>query len=82
MRSSEIREMSPEEMQMKLEDLQEELRSLRFGHVMQQVSNPLQIRSVRRDIARITTIIAERARESGGSAPEAATVEAVEGDEA
>ena len=59
MRSSEIREMTPEEMRTRLEDLREELRGLRFGHVMQQVSNPLEIRAVRRDIARLKTIIAE-----------------------
>ena len=59
MRSSEIREMAPEEMKTRLEDLQEELRGLRFGHVMQQVSNPLEIKAVRRDIARLKTIIAE-----------------------
>lgn len=64
MRSSEIREMMPDERQTRLEDLQEELRGLRFGHVMQQVSNPLEIRAVRRDIARLKTIIAEEKRKS------------------
>jgi large subunit ribosomal protein L29 len=61
MRSSQIREMTPQERVDKLEELIEQLRRLRFGHVMQQVSNPLQLRSVRRDIARLRTIIAEEA---------------------
>ena len=61
MRPSEIREMTPQERALKLEDLVEEYRGLRFGHVMQQVSNPLRLRDVRRDIARLKTIIAEEA---------------------
>jgi large subunit ribosomal protein L29 len=61
MRASEIREMSPQERINTLDDLVEEYRGLRFGHVMQQVSNPLRLREVRRDIARLKTIIAEEA---------------------
>ncbi|MFC1628206.1 50S ribosomal protein L29, partial [Gemmatimonadota bacterium] len=57
MRASEVREMTPDEMLTRLGDLKEELRGLRFGHVMQQVSNPLELRAVRRDIARLETII-------------------------
>jgi large subunit ribosomal protein L29 len=59
MKPSEIREMTTQEREEKLEDLIEEYRGLRFGHVMQQVSNPLELRAVRRDIARLRTIIAE-----------------------
>jgi large subunit ribosomal protein L29 len=80
MRASEIREMTPEEMQHRLDDLREELRSLRFGHVMQQVSNPLQIRAIRRDIARLSTIIAEQ--EAAPASTDTATAAVVEGDEA
>ncbi len=80
MRASEIREMTREEMRTKLEDLQETLRDLRFGHVMQQVSNPLQIRAVRRDIARLRTIIAEV--EAGAAAEAGGGTMTVGGDEA
>jgi large subunit ribosomal protein L29 len=92
MRPSEIREMSPQEREQKLEDLIEEYRGLRFGHVMQQVSNPLELRAMRRDIARLRTIIAEeqagvspdRSREPAGEAVESGTEEsatdAVEGE--
>ena len=61
MKGSEIRELTAQERVARLEDLIEEYRGLRFGHVMQQVSHPLQLRAVRRDIARLKTIIAEYA---------------------
>ncbi len=64
MRANELREMNPQERAEKLEDLVEEYRGLRFGHVMQQVSNPMRLRDVRRDIARLQTIIAEEARKT------------------
>jgi large subunit ribosomal protein L29 len=64
MRANELREMNPQERAEKLEDLVEEYRGLRFGHVMQQVSNPMRLREVRRDIARLRTIIAEEARKT------------------
>ena len=64
MRASEVRELSLDEMRVRLNDLKEELRGLRFGHVMQQVSNPLEIRVARRDIARLETIIAEETRKA------------------
>jgi large subunit ribosomal protein L29 len=64
MRANELREMNSQERAEKLEDLVEEYRGLRFGHVMQQVSNPMRLREVRRDIARLQTIIAEEARKT------------------
>ncbi len=64
MRASEVRELPHDEMRIRLDDLKEDLRTLRFGHVMQQVSNPLEIRAVRRDIARLETIIAEENRKT------------------
>jgi len=76
MRASEMREMMPDERHTRLEDLKEELRGLRFGHVMQQISNPLEIRDVRRDIARLKTIIAEEARKAGAEESAGPTEEA------
>jgi len=78
MRASEVRELSLDEMRVRLNDLKEELRGLRFGHVMQQVSNPLEIRVARRDIARLETIIAEETRKA---APGPAETEPVAGGE-
>jgi len=81
MRASEMREMMPDERHTRLEDLKEELRGLRFGHVMQQISNPLEIRAIRRDIARLKTIIAEEARKAGAEEP-AGPTEGAGGEEA
>jgi large subunit ribosomal protein L29 len=77
MRASEIREMTPQERALKLEDLVEEYRGLRFGHVMQQVSNPMRLREIRRDIARLKSILAEEA-----SGTDSAVTGADEGEEA
>lgn len=76
MKASEIREMMPGERITRLEDLKEELRGLRFGNVMQQVSNPLEIRAVRRDIARLKTIIDEEVRKAGAGQTEGPTEKA------
>ena len=56
MKSSEIREMNPEEMQRKISDLKEELFNLRFQHEIGQLENPQRMKQVKRDIARINTI--------------------------
>ncbi len=54
-----VRQMTPDEAQVKLRDLREELFNLRFRNVMRQADNPLRIREVRRAIARINTILRE-----------------------
>jgi len=82
MRPSEIREMTSEERRARLEDLVEEYRGLRFGHVMQQVSDPLELRKIRRDIARLKTIIHEEERKAQAQPEAGETAEAVEGEQA
>jgi large subunit ribosomal protein L29 len=57
MKASEIREMSPEEMQQKLDDLRQELFNLRFQHGTGQLENTRKIGDTRRDIARIRTVL-------------------------
>jgi large subunit ribosomal protein L29 len=59
MKASEIRELSPEEMDRKLVDLKQELFNLRFQHASGQLENPGKLRQTRRDIARVKTIIRE-----------------------
>ena len=59
MKSSEINEMNPEEMQRKISDLKEELFNLRFQHEIGQLENPQKMKQVKRDIARIYTISRE-----------------------
>ena len=59
MKASEIREQSVEEMQRKVVDLQQELFNLRFQHGSGQLENPQKMKQVKRDIARIKTILKE-----------------------
>ena len=54
-----IREMSPGEIRQKLEELGESQFNLRLRNSMRQLDNPLEIREVRREIARLRTILAE-----------------------
>ena len=52
--------MTSEELGRKLDDLKEELFNLRFQMVTAQLDNPMRIREVRRNIARVKTILRER----------------------
>ena len=61
METSELNEMKLEELQAKLAELREERFRLRFRSATEAIENPLRFRSLRRDIARILTIL--RARE-------------------
>jgi large subunit ribosomal protein L29 len=54
-----LRELSVEELQQRLRDLNEELFNLRFRNSVKQLDNPLKIREVRRDLARIRTVLYE-----------------------
>lgn len=56
-----INELKNDELQQKLDSLKTELFNLRFSHATGQLANPIQIRNVKRDIARVKTEI--RARE-------------------
>ena len=60
MKVEEIRKMSTEELNKELTSLKEELFKLRFQHATNQLENPAQISSVKKDIARVMTVIRER----------------------
>ena len=60
MKPSEIREKSATELNEELVDLKEELFKLRFQHATNQLDNPMKLKSVKRDIARVRTILRER----------------------
>ncbi|HEV8398403.1 MAG TPA: 50S ribosomal protein L29 [Gemmatimonadales bacterium] len=60
-RPEELRELKSEELTQKLEILSEERFRLEFRRATEALSNPLQLRTIRRDIARIQTILKERA---------------------
>ena len=60
MKATEIRELSPAELNQKLADLKQELFNLRFQHAINQLDNPLKLKDVKRDIARVKTVIREK----------------------
>jgi large subunit ribosomal protein L29 len=57
MQAKEIRDMSAEEMNEKLLDLKKELFALRFQHTVHQLDNTARLKTVKRDIARIKTVL-------------------------
>ena len=60
MKAPALRERSPEELTKTLSDLEEQLFKLRFQKSTGQIENPVKIREVRKDIARVLTVINER----------------------
>ena len=59
MKASEIRELSAEERERKLNDIKEELFILRFQHGIGQLENQKKLKQIKSDIARVKTIIRE-----------------------
>ena len=60
MKGKEVREFSANELQARLDELKTELFNLRFQLATGQLDNPMQIKRVRKDIARVKTVIRER----------------------
>ena len=60
MKATEIRKMSAEELTSKLGDLKKDLFQLRLQHATNQLDNPVKIAEVKKDIARVKTIIREQ----------------------
>ena len=56
----EVRGLSVEKLEAKLQELKKDLFMLRMQHATNQLDNPMQIASVKKDIARIKTIIREK----------------------
>ena len=65
MKTSEIKEMTNEELEKKLTELKSELLNLRFSHATGQLTNTSQISKARKDIARIKTIQTQRRAADG-----------------
>ena len=57
MKGSEIRDMTADELNSKLDELKQELFNLRFQHSVNQLENPMRMKAVKRDIARVKTFI-------------------------
>ena len=57
MKANELRDMSAAELTKKLAELKEELFNLRFQHAINQLENPGRIETVKKDIARVKTVM-------------------------
>ena len=57
MKASELRELTAAELETNLQSLKEELFNLRFQLAINQLDNPMRISAVKKDIARVNTII-------------------------
>jgi len=64
MKAEEIRKLAAEEIRSKLADTREEMLKLRFQQVTGQLTDTSRLRSLRRDIARMETILKESGREA------------------
>lgn len=60
MKAKSLKDLSTQELNNKLVDLKQELFNLRFQHATGQLENPMKIKNVKRDIARINTVIREQ----------------------
>ena len=60
MKATEVRAMSVEQLNEKLDSLKKDLFFLRMQHATNQLDNPIKISAVKKDIARIKTIIREK----------------------
>lgn len=67
MKASELRDLSVEALEQRLAELREERFRLRFRTATESIENPMRFRALRRDIARIHTILRERAGAAGGT---------------
>ena len=57
MKATELRELSQAELEQKLAELKQELFNLRFQHAVNQLENPMRLKAVKRDIARVKTVL-------------------------
>jgi large subunit ribosomal protein L29 len=74
-KTTELREMDEDELEGRLADARQELFNLRFQHVTGQLDNYARLRQVRRDIARIQTILRENEIAAADQAEAAAQAE-------
>lgn len=68
MKASEVRELTTAELESKLKDLKAELFNLRFQLAINQLDNPMRINAVKKDIARVKTIIRENELKNSANA--------------
>jgi large subunit ribosomal protein L29 len=68
LRSDEIRDMSDGDIYARVAELEEERFRLKFRSATEPLENPLRLRTIRRDIARLKTILRERQLAATGGA--------------
>ena len=66
MKANDLTELKDEELTAKLEELRAERFNLRFRSATESIENPMRFRTIRRDIARIQTVLRERAGQAQG----------------
>ncbi len=66
MKAEDLRVKSPEELETVLADLKKEQFNLRFQSASGQLENTARVRQVRRDVARVQTLMAEKAAQAAG----------------
>jgi len=66
MKASEVVMLSPDELEEKLTGLKKDLFFLRMQHATNQLDNPIRISQVRKDIARVKTVIRQKQLETAG----------------
>lgn len=59
MKAGEVRSLSPDERRQKLVEMKQELFNLRFQHATGQLENPQRLKQIKRDVARVQTVIRE-----------------------
>ena len=65
MKPTEIRELADEELKVKELELKDQLFKLKFQHTLGQLENAVKMKSVKKDIARIKTILTEKSKGKG-----------------
>ena len=66
--TEDLKKMSADELTAKLTELKEELFSLRFQHAINQLDNPHKIADVKKDIARVMTVLRQKEAEASKNA--------------
>jgi large subunit ribosomal protein L29 len=69
MRAEEIREMTPDDIAARIRELEEEQFRLRFRSATEPLEDPLRLRVIRKDVARLKTVLRERQGEAATPAP-------------
>jgi large subunit ribosomal protein L29 len=62
MKYEELQEMTEDELRSKEKELKDQLLKLRFQHTLGQLENPMKMKNIKKDIARINTLLSKRSR--------------------